>query len=114
MRIESLTARDRVRLVLALGLEPSTTPQRLRELIAAIERLLRAHPELWPDDLQVTLRQISPGSLDLDLLASFEVAPEAFARLRSDVLLQILEAVERAGVALAAPAPSLHGARERK
>jgi MscS family membrane protein len=112
MRIESLTARDRIRLVLTLGLEHGTPPARLRELIAAIERLLRAHAQLWPDDLQVTLRQLSAGALDLDVLASFEVEPEAFARLRSDVLLQILEAVEHAGVALAAPA--LPAARERK
>jgi MscS family membrane protein len=118
LRIESLTARDRLRLVLTLGVDHATTPSQLRELIAAIERLLRAHPKLWPDDLQVTLRQLGPGSLDLDVLATFEVAPEEFARLRSDVLLQILEAVERAGIALAAPAPppapALQLARERK
>jgi MscS family membrane protein len=116
MRVESLTARDRLRLVSSLSLELGTTPQRLRELMAAIEKLLRAHPKLWSDDLQVTLRQLGPASIDVDVVASFEVAPEDFARLRSDVLLQLLEAVERAGVALAAPpaSPALHAARQAK
>jgi MscS family membrane protein len=113
MRIESLTARDRIRLAFALGLDPRTAPQPLRDLIASIERLLRAHPQVFPDELQVTLRQITPGSLDLDVMASFVVAPDAFARLRSEILLQVLEAVERAGVALATP-PTPPIARERK
>lgn len=112
VRIESLTARDRIRFFCTLSLEHATPAARMREVVAGVEKLLREHPRIWPEGLAVSLRQLGPASLDVDVTAWFVVEPDAFARLRSDLLIEIMEVVERAGGAFAAP--PLQPARERK
>jgi MscS family membrane protein len=111
MRIESLTSRDRMRFVCSLGLEHGATAAQLRELMAGIEALLRAQPQLFPDGLTVSVRQLGPSSIDLDVLAWFSVSPDAFPALRSELLLGIKELVERAGASFAVP---MQPAREPK
>jgi MscS family membrane protein len=113
MRIESLTARDRMRFLCTLSLEHGAAAAQLRELMAGIEALLRGHPKIWPDDLVVSLRQLGKGSIELDVIAWFLVAPDGFAALRSELLLAIKELVERSGASFAFP-PALQPAREQK
>lgn len=103
MRIESLTARDRIRLFATLSLAYGTTAAQIGQLTAGIEALLRAHPRIWPDDLSVGLRQLGPTSLDVDVSAWFVVTPDEFVKLRAPVLLQIMEIVEQAGASFNPP-----------
>ena len=114
LRIESLTARDRMRFFCTLGLQHATTADEVRDVIDGIEKLLLAHPRIWPDDLVVSLRQLGPASLDVDVVAWFTVAPDEFAKLRSELLLEIMQVVERAGAAFAAPPQPIQPAREQK
>ena len=113
MRIESLTARDRIRLFTTLSLAYGTTATQIRQVTDAIDTLLRAHPRIWPDDLTVGLRQLGPTSLDVDVIAWFVVAPDEFLKLRAPVLLQIMEIVERAGASFNPP-PSVALVSPRK
>jgi len=103
MRIESLTARDRVRLYTTLSLAYGTTAAQVRQVTEGVDALLRAHPRIWPDDLNVGLRQLGPTSLDIDVSAWFVVTPEEFAKLRAPVLVQMMEIVEQAGASFNAP-----------
>ncbi len=113
MRIESLSARDRMRFACTLGLEHGATAAQLRGLMAELEALLRGHPKLWPDELLVSLREIGKGTIDVDVSAWFLVSPDGFAALRSELLLAIKELVERSGASFAVP-PSPQPATERK
>ncbi len=107
LRIESLTARDRVRLYTTLSLGYGTTATQLRQVTEGIEALLRAHPRIWPDDLTVGLRQLGPISLDVDVTAWFVVTPDEFVKLRGPLLLQLMEIVEKAGASLNPPAGAI-------
>jgi MscS family membrane protein len=114
VRIESFTARDRVRLNCALSLEYGASAAQVRDALARIEGLLRAHPKIWPDDMTVALRQFGPSSLDVEVIAWFNVSwAEYKGEMRSELLLRIMEAVEQAGCALAYPTQKLHLTRGR-
>lgn len=109
LRIESFTARDRVRLNCTIGLEYGTRAAQLHDVIARIERLLRAHPRIWPDDMTVSFKQFGPYSLDVEVIAWFDVSWGEYKNaMRSEVLLQIMDAVEQAGCAFAFPTQTLH------
>ena len=71
-RIESLTARDRMRLACTLGLAYGTTTAQIREVLESCERILRAQPKLWPHDLFVRFKEVGGASLDVEVLAWFE------------------------------------------
>jgi len=49
MRLESFAARDRIRLACSLGLVYETTTAQMRQVLAELEKRLRAHPKIWPD-----------------------------------------------------------------
>jgi MscS family membrane protein len=101
MRIESLAARDRIRLHARFGLVHATRSEQLRAVLAGIEARLRAEPRIWPSDLVVGLKQISETSLELEVVAWFEVDDLEFRRIRQEVLLAIMEIVEKSGTRFA-------------
>ncbi len=107
-RIESLTARDRMRLACTLGLAYGTTTVQIRQVLESCERILRAEPKLWPHDLFVRFKEVGGTSLDVEVLAWFETTWEEFTLIRQEVLLQFLEAVEKAGTRLASPAQTIN------
>jgi MscS family membrane protein len=109
MRLESYTARDRMRLSCTIGLVYATTAAQMREVLAGLEAVLRAHPKIWPEAVVVRLREFAPSSLDIEVMAWFETPdwPE-FQLIRQEVLLQFLEVVERAGTTFAFPTRTVH------
>lgn len=113
MRIESYAARDRLRLFAVLGLVYSTRPEQVRRIVREIEDLLRAHPRVWPDVVRVTFSGFGASSLDVEVLAWFQLTDWGeFTYLRQDVLLQIMEIVQRNGSSFAFPTRTVHLARE--
>lgn len=108
-RVESFTARDRLRLLTTVGVEYGTTEAQLRQVIAGIEGVLRNHPKLFPEGMAVTLTGLGPSSIDIEVLCWFATEDFAeFRRIRQDVLLQILRVVEEAGTAVAFPTRTVH------
>jgi MscS family membrane protein len=87
----------------------------MRDVIARVERLLRGHPRIWPDDMTVAFKQFGPSSMDVEVIAWFDVTWAQYkSEMRTELLLQILEAVEAAGCSLAFPTQKLHLARSPK
>lgn len=114
LRIESYTARDRVRFFATIGLEYGTTAAQMREVMKGIEEVLRAHPLIWPDDVSVSFQQFGAYSLDIEVMAWFLTDWGNFKKLRPGVLLQIMEVVERAGASFAFPTQTLNLRREER
>jgi len=109
MRLENLTARDRFRLHTVIGLEYGTGVERIRKVTGEIEALLRRHPLVWPDRVVVRFQQFGPSSLDIEIMAWFLVEDAyAFRDVRHQVLLEIMEVVEKAGCAFAFPTHTVH------
>ncbi|MBS2023095.1 MAG: mechanosensitive ion channel family protein [Deltaproteobacteria bacterium] len=107
LKIESLAARDRFRFYAVLGLTYATKASQLRAVISAIELLLRQSPKVWPE-VQVVLLQFGPSSLDIEVSAWIQAKDSAeFAKLKQELLFQILETVEREGSSFAFPTRSV-------
>lgn len=108
-RIESFTARDRMRLHTIIGLVYGTTEAQVREVLEGFRRVLQEQPKLWPDGVTVVLRGLGASSIDIEVVAAFQT-PEwsEFLVIRQEVLLGFLRVVERAGTALAFPTQTLH------
>lgn len=109
MRLESFTARDRIRLAAIVGLEYRTTARQLREVLAGFERALREHPKIWPDAVVVRFREFAASSLDIEVMAWFETPDwNEFQLIRQEVLLQFMDVVEQAGASFAFPTRTVH------
>jgi MscS family membrane protein len=109
MRLESFSARDRMRLACTLGLVYDTTAAQMRRVLAGLEAALRAHPQIWPDAVVVRFKEFGASSLDIEVMAWFQT-PEwsEFQLIRQEVLLQFMEVVERAGTSFAFPTQTVH------
>lgn len=109
MRLESFTARDRLRLAAIIGLVYETSGSQMREVLAGLERVLRDHPKIWPDAVVVRFREFAASSLDIEVMAWFQTADWGeFQLIRQEILLQFMDVVEQAGTSFAFPTRTVH------
>jgi MscS family membrane protein len=109
MRVEAISARDRIRLSCTLGLVYGTTAAQMRQVLSGVERVLREHPKIWPDALVVRFAELAASSLNIEVMAWFRTVDfDEFRAIREEVLLRFLEVVERAGTSLAFPTQTVH------
>jgi MscS family membrane protein len=112
-RLESFDARDRMRLAATLGVVYSTTREQMGKVLEGFERVLRNHPQIWPDAVTVRFKELASSSLDIEVMAWFAVPTWAeFQRCRQEVLLGFMQIVEDAGTSFAFPTQTVHLLRE--
>ena len=114
-RIETFAARDRCRLFFTMGLVYGTTAAQMRAVLSGVDALLRGHPRVWSEGVGVRFVGISASSLDVEVLAWFATADwDEFQAIRQELLLGVMDVVERAGTAFAFPTQTVHlaGAKE--
>jgi len=108
-RLETFAARDRMRLATTIGVEYSTTHAQMLQVIEGFERVLRGHPKIWPDAMVVKFKEFGASSLDIEIMAWFQVPTWAdFQQCRQEVLLGFMKVVEDAGTGFAFPTRTLH------
>jgi MscS family membrane protein len=108
-RLESYTARERMRLACDIPLVYGTTAAQLRHILAEMEELLRAHPLIWPEAVTVKLKGLGESALIVEVMAWFQTPDwNVFLGIRQEMLIGFLEIIERAGSALAFPTRTLH------
>jgi MscS family membrane protein len=104
LRIESFGERDRIRFFTTLSLDYETTAGQLRAVLRDVEQLLRSHPRVWPEGIAVRFAGFGQSSLDVNVNAWFATTDGAeFEAIRQEVLLGVMDAIERAGTRLAVP-----------
>jgi MscS family membrane protein len=104
MKSETFAARDRIRLLVNLGLSYDTTAAQLREILGQVEAALLSHPRLAADAPSVRLSALNESTMNVEVIAWFATAEWGqFTAIRQDLLLAFLEIVERAGARLAFP-----------
>jgi MscS family membrane protein len=109
MRVETFAVRDRLRLGGTLGLEYGTTLEQMRAVLEGLERVLRAHPKIWPDGLVVRFKELAASSLDIEINAYFQTKDwSEFQLIRQEVLLQFMAVVQGAGCSFAFPTQTIH------
>lgn len=108
-RVESYTARDRIRLACSIGLVYGTTAAQVRDVVAGLEATLRDHPRIWHESIIVRFRGFGASSLDVDVMAWFETSDwNEFQAIRQDVLLRFMEIVEAGTPGFAFPTQTVH------
>jgi MscS family membrane protein len=115
MRVESFSARDRIRLACVLGVVYGTTAAQMRTVLEGLERVLREHPKIWPEAVVVRFKEFGASSLDIEVMAWFQTPNwSEFQLIRQDVLLAFMEVVESAGTSFAFPTQTVHLEVERE
>lgn len=108
-RLESFTARDRMRFAATIGVEYGTTNAQMQQVLDGFERTLRGHPKIWPEAVVVKLMGFGANSLDIEIMAWFEVPTWGdFQVCRQEILLSFMKVVEDAGTGFAFPTRTIH------
>jgi MscS family membrane protein len=109
MRLESFSARDRLRFFCVLRLVYGTSSAQLQAVLEGCERVLRAQPKLWPEGVSLRLAELAESSLNVEVSAMFQTSDaDEFAILREKILMEFINAVNQAGSAFAFPTRTLH------
>jgi MscS family membrane protein len=107
MRVETITARDRMRFYCVLGVTHSPAKQ-ISQILQGVESLLRADPMVANDSISVRLIGLTDSAMNLEIIAMLETSENAkFLEVRQGLLLGIIEVVDNAGSSLAHPVSSI-------
>jgi MscS family membrane protein len=102
--LENFSARDKIWFHVTLNLRRDTTPDQVLRLVSAARDLLKQHSKVETGDIPVRFIGIGSYSLDVEVFA-YVTTPEydVFLEVQQQLLVEILQAVERVGAALAVP-----------
>ncbi|MES1178429.1 MAG: mechanosensitive ion channel family protein [Myxococcales bacterium] len=107
MRVETITARDRLRFYCVLGVAHSPAKQ-ITAILQGVERILRDHPLVANDSISVRLIALTDSAMNLEIVAMVETSDYArFLEVRQSLLLGIVEVVDKSGSSLAHPVSSI-------
>jgi len=107
MRVETITARDRMRFYCVLGITHSPAKQ-VSQILQGIERLLRENALVVADSISVRLISLTDSAMNLEIVAMLETSDNAkFLEVRQGLLLGIIEVVDEAGSSLAHPVSNI-------
>jgi len=104
LQLENLADRDRILLRENLRLRYETTREQLQNVMSNIESMLKEHERIAEEPLRVRLTAFGEYYLEVELYA-YAITPAwpEFLEIREDVLLRVMEIVERSGTRLALP-----------
>ena len=103
-RIETFAPRDRIRFACVLALVYDTTADQIRSVITGTEGMLHAEQRVAPESIAVFLLQFNTSSLDIQVAAQVLTTDMSeFQRIRQELLLRIMDVVERSGTSFAFP-----------
>lgn len=113
MSIENFTRRDKILFNPALVIRCDTTGDQLRYLLAEIRRMLYQHPKVESDTASIRFASFDNSALRLEIF-SYVLTRDTneFNAIREDLLLRIMEIVERSGTGFAFPSQTLYLTRD--
>ena len=113
MNIENLTRRDKILFNPTLGVRCETTADQLRFLLAEIRRMLYEHPKVETDTARIRFASFDSSALSLEIFSYILTRDYAeFTAIREDVLLRILDIVDKSGSGFAFPSQTLYFSRD--
>jgi len=105
MNIENITRRQKTLFNATIGLRSETSAEKLRFVLEQIRALLLRHPKVDPDVARVHFVEFGESSFEIGIECLILTGiREEFLAVREDLLLQIMELVNAAGVEFATPA----------
>jgi MscS family membrane protein len=106
--IETLSARDKFWFHHFVSLRYETTSAQMRAVVDEMRNLLVNHPAVDSELIRVRFFRLGSFSLDIEI-STYLVAVnwEHFLDIQQDLLLRMMEIVERSGTAIALPSQTL-------
>jgi MscS family membrane protein len=113
MNIENFTRRDKILFNPVLQIRYETTPDQLRYLLAEIRRLLYEHPKIGSESASIRFANFDSSGFRLEIF-SYVLTRDynEFMAVREDLLLRILDIVEKSGSGLAFQSQTLYLTRD--
>ncbi|MEI6226951.1 MAG: mechanosensitive ion channel family protein, partial [Deltaproteobacteria bacterium] len=113
--IANQSMRDRMLFQTKIGLRYETTPDRLRAILAALEALLAGHPRVLAEGRQVRFVALGASSLDVQIRAYVDTTRRSeFLAVQEEILLGVMEVVEKGGSGFAFPSQTVYLERGTK
>ena len=108
-KIESFAERDRLRLYFKVGLVYQTTGAALRGILDDARTLLREHPRIGDEEVDVRFVAFGASALELEIICWFSGTDGLeFKAVREQLLMTFTEIVEKHGSAIAYPTQTVH------
>lgn len=115
MAITNFSRRDRILFQKRLDLRYETTPDQLRLLLIELREMLLAHPRVSPDPARVRLVDLAASSIQVEVFAYVQTSDGSeFLDVQQDLLLRIIELVNRVAAGFAFPAQTEYRPRDPK
>jgi MscS family membrane protein len=113
MNIENFTRRDKIQFSPVLSIRYETSADQLRYLLAEVRRMLYEHPKVETDGASIRFANFDTSALRLEI-ASYVMTTDAneFIAVREDLLLRIMDIVEKSGTGFAFPSQTLYLSRD--
>ena len=113
MNIENFAVRDKILFNPTFGVRYETTPDQLRYLLAEVRRMLYEHSKVESESARIRLAGFENNALSLEIF-SYVLTPDSteFTAIREDLLLRIMEIVEKSGTSLASPSRAVYVHRD--
>jgi MscS family membrane protein len=113
MNIENFTRRDKIQFSPVLAIRCETTADQLRYLLAEVRRMLYEHPKVGSDSANIRFAGFDSSSLRIEITAYVLTRDSnEFVAVREDLLLRIMDIVERSGSGFAFPSQTLYLSRD--
>jgi MscS family membrane protein len=108
-QIENLTRRDKFWFHPTIGLAYETTAAQMRQVLEGIRYLLEVEARVETEGSRARFARLGASSLDIDVFAYVRIGTYAeFLGVQEELLLRILDIVERAGTSVAFPTQTVH------
>jgi MscS family membrane protein len=112
-QLENYAERDRIWLKVVLGLRYETTPDRLRQVLERLRKLLKDDPRVDPDPARVRFVAFGAYSLDVEIFAYIRTSDiNEFLAIREELLLAMMDVVAECGTGFAFPSQTIYGAAD--
>jgi MscS family membrane protein len=104
MALENISGRDKIWFHPTLSLRRDTTSGQLLQVLSSFRKILTDHSKVETGNIPVRFIGVGPYSLDIEVVAYVTTSNyDEFLALQQELLLNMLQAVEQAGTALAVP-----------
>jgi MscS family membrane protein len=104
MALENISGLDKIWFHPTLNLRRDTTSDQLSQVLASIQEILRSHAKIEAGAIPVRFVGVGPYSLDIEVVVYVTTSSnDEFLAIQQELLIKMLQAVEKAGTALAVP-----------
>jgi MscS family membrane protein len=109
MSLETLSARDKFWFHPVIGLRYETTPGQMRAIVNGVRSLLTEQSSVDPTSVRVRFLRFGASSLDVDIFAYVSARDwNHFLEIQEELLLCVMETVQRAGAEIAFPSQTMY------